>query len=158
MPAHEPPGSSAARRHQVTTALWLSTTSVIFGISSGAVSITTGLHDHSLGVFAIGAGVLVDVTGSAVLIWRFSAERHQPGRSGPAESRAAVLVALALALASVVIAVQSVLALTTGSRPGTSSLACWPPAPRLPSSPRWPTPSTDSAGGWAAALCRAMAH
>jgi hypothetical protein len=41
---------------------------VVFGILSGAVSVTTGLAGHSLSVLAAGLGVLADVTGSAALI------------------------------------------------------------------------------------------
>jgi hypothetical protein len=66
--------------------------------------------------------VLADVTGSATLIWRFAAERCQPGRSPAAETRAAIVVAIALAAASAVILAQSAAALAAGSRPGTSNL------------------------------------
>jgi hypothetical protein len=39
--------------------------SVMVGLASGAVSVASGLRGHSLGVFAVGLGVLADVTGSA---------------------------------------------------------------------------------------------
>ena len=86
----------------VTRALWLVSVSVAFGALSGVVSVITGLHDHSLSVLAVGLGVLADVTGSAVLIWRFRAERQQPGQSGAQETRAAIIVAVALAVVSAV--------------------------------------------------------
>jgi divalent metal cation (Fe/Co/Zn/Cd) transporter len=82
----------------ITVALRLVTVSVAFGLLSGAVSVITGLQDHSLGVFAVGLDVLADVTGSAVLIWRFRAERQQPVQSETAEVRAAIVVAVALVL------------------------------------------------------------
>jgi divalent metal cation (Fe/Co/Zn/Cd) transporter len=107
----------------VTTALRLVWISVAFGVLSGAVSVTAGLQDHSLGVFAVGLGVLADVTGSAVLIWRFRAERRQPVQSNTAEARAAVIVTIALAVVSVLLIIESVHALASGSRPGTSSVA-----------------------------------
>ena len=81
------------------------------------MSVITGLHGHSLGVLAIGLGVLADVTGLAALIWRFAAERRQPGQPPAAEDHAASVVAVALAAASVVILAQSVAALAAGSRP-----------------------------------------
>jgi divalent metal cation (Fe/Co/Zn/Cd) transporter len=56
------------------------------------------------------------------LIWRFAAERRQPGQSPAAEARAALVVAVALAAASAVILAQSVAALAAGFRPGTSNL------------------------------------
>ena len=122
MPADELAEGNQARQKLVTAALRLVAVSVAFGVVSGTVSVTTGLHDHSLGVFAVGLGVLADVTGSAVLIWRFRAERRQPGKSGAAEARAAVIVAVALAVVSAVLIVQSAAALASGSHPGTSSV------------------------------------
>jgi divalent metal cation (Fe/Co/Zn/Cd) transporter len=115
-------GADQARLALVTAALRLVTTSVVFGLLSGAVSVTTGLQHHSLGVFAIGLGVLADVTGSAVLIWRFRAERRQPRQSGAAETRAAVIVSIALAIVSIVLVIESAAALAAGSRPGASSV------------------------------------
>ena len=106
----------------VTQALWLVSVSVAFGALSGTVSVITGLQGHSLSVFAVGLGVLADVTGSAVLIWRFRAERHQPGQSGSQETRAAIIISVALAVVSVVLMVESVTALVNGSRPGTSGI------------------------------------
>jgi divalent metal cation (Fe/Co/Zn/Cd) transporter len=64
--------------------------------------------------------VLADVTGSAVLIWRFRAERHQPGHPGAYEQRAAIIVAIALAVVAVVLTIESVAVLLSGARPGTS--------------------------------------
>ena len=123
MPGSHPPAPSQARVGQITAALRLVWISVAFGLLSGTVSVITGLHARSLSVLAIGLGVLADVTGSATLIWRFAAERRQPGRSPAAETRAAIVVAIALATASTVILVQSAAALAAGSRPGTSNLA-----------------------------------
>ena len=93
-----------------------------FGVLSGTVSVITGLQDHSLGVLAIGLGVLADVTGSAVLIWRFRAERRQPGQSDAWEARAAIIVAIVLAVVSAVLIIESAVALASGSHPGTSSV------------------------------------
>jgi divalent metal cation (Fe/Co/Zn/Cd) transporter len=116
------PGGSLHRPALVTAALRLVTASVCFGVLSGAAAVSTGLRDHSLGVFAVGLGVLADVTGSAVLVWRFRAERRHPARSGAAETRAAIVVAVALALVSAVLITGSAAALASGSRPGTSGL------------------------------------
>jgi divalent metal cation (Fe/Co/Zn/Cd) transporter len=122
MAAGELAESDAGRPMLVTAALRLVSFSVAFGVLSGAVSVITGLQDHSLGVFAVGLGVLADVTGSAVLVWRFRAERRQPVQSGAAEARAAIVVAIALAVVSVVLVIQSAAALASGSHPGTSSV------------------------------------
>src|SRR5580700_1475759 len=122
MTGQQVPDSHPDRTTLVASALRLVTVSVAFGVISGAVSVTTGLQHHSLGVFAIGLGVLADVTGSAVLIWRFRAERRQPVHAGRHETRAAVIVACALAVVSAVLIIQSAAALASGSHPGTSSV------------------------------------
>jgi divalent metal cation (Fe/Co/Zn/Cd) transporter len=120
--ADRPAGSDPARLPLVSTALRLVSVSVAFGLLSGAVSVAAGLRGHSLAVFAVGLGVLADVTGSAILVWRFRTERRRPAESGAAEARAAVVVAGALALISVVLVVQAAIALASGSRPGTSGV------------------------------------
>jgi divalent metal cation (Fe/Co/Zn/Cd) transporter len=73
-------------------------------------------------VLATGLGILADVTGSATLIWRFTAERRQPGQSPAAETRAALVVAAALAIISAVIIAESAAALSIRSKPGASAL------------------------------------
>ncbi len=98
------------------------TLSVAFGLVSGAVSIAAGLGGHSLGVLAVGLGVLADVTGSATLIWRFRAELRNPAVSCRRERQSAVVVALALAVVAVVLVVESVPALIQGSHPSASAL------------------------------------
>jgi divalent metal cation (Fe/Co/Zn/Cd) transporter len=108
------------RRGQITAALRLVTVSVAVGILSGTVSVVTGLQDHSLGVFAVGLGVAADVAGSATLIWRFRAERRHAGGSAMAETRAALIVGMALAVVSAVLIIESAVALASGSRPGAS--------------------------------------
>ena len=125
MPVNKLPESSPVRLKLVTAALRLVTISVAFGVLSGAVLIVTGLQDHSPGVFAIGFGVLADVTGSAVLIWRFRAERRHPGQSGTTETRAAIVVSIALAVVSTALVIGSAAALASGSHPGTSGVTGW---------------------------------
>jgi divalent metal cation (Fe/Co/Zn/Cd) transporter len=122
MAADELAENDAGRPMAVTAALRLVSLSVAFGVLSGAFSVVTGLQDHSLSVFAVGLGVLADVAGSAVLVWRFRAERRQPVQSEAAEARAAVVVAVALAVVSVVLVIQSAAALASGSHPGTSGV------------------------------------
>jgi divalent metal cation (Fe/Co/Zn/Cd) transporter len=122
VPGNHPPAADPDRARQVTTALWLVSVSVAFGLVSGTVSVAAGLHDDSLSVLATGLGILADVTGSATLIWRFAAERRQPGQSPAAETRAALVVAAALAITSAVIIAESAAALITRSRPGASAL------------------------------------
>jgi len=123
VPGEELPAGRTARLRLVRHALWLVSLSVAFGVLSGIFSLVSGWRNHSLGVIAIGLGVLADVVGSAVLIWRFRAEQRDPLSGGPREQRAAAVVALALAAVCALLAEQSVAALASGSRPGTSGTA-----------------------------------
>jgi divalent metal cation (Fe/Co/Zn/Cd) transporter len=103
-------------------ALRLSWASIAFGLISGAVSVGSGIADHSLGVLAAGLSVLADVTGSIVLVWRFRTERSDPERAAHVEARAAVAVAIALGIIGVVLAFESINALVAGTHPGSGGL------------------------------------
>ena len=122
MPPTAPPAAAAGRTGQVRRALRLVTISVAFGLASGAVSVASGLRGHSLGVLAVGLGVLADVAGSATLIWRFRAELSQPGLAGGRERQSAVIVAAALAVVAALLVAESVLALAEGARPDASGI------------------------------------
>ena len=112
--------SAGHRAAQVQRALRLVTVSVVFGLASGTVSVVSGLNGHSLGVLAVGLGVLADVTGSATLIWRFRAELREPETSIRRERQSAVVVAIALAVVAAVLVTESVSALIQGSHPSAS--------------------------------------
>jgi divalent metal cation (Fe/Co/Zn/Cd) transporter len=111
------------RAQLLQRALRLSWISICFGLVSGAVSVGSGLADHSLGVLAAGLSVLADVTGSIVLVWRFRTERTNPERAAHVEERAALAVATALGIIAVALAFESIHALATGSHPGGGSLS-----------------------------------
>lgn len=114
--------NASRRRRLITVALWLSSISVVWGAVSGGLAVTVGLLDGSLGVLGLGLNMLADLTGSAVLIWRFRAELRHSGHAERVEDRAAVVVASALGTVSVVLTVSAIQALAVGSRPGSSVL------------------------------------
>lgn len=122
MPAHLVPSSQeqGRRTELLARALLLVSLSVVFGAISGAVSVTVGVLDHSLGILAAGLAVLADLAGSAVLIWRFRAEREHPNDAAHVEERAAVVVAVALAVVSVALTFEAIRALLAGTHPGSS--------------------------------------
>jgi len=122
MPRTANPPATVDRAELVQRALRLVRLSVAFGLISGAVSITAGLRGHSLGVLAVGLGVLADVTGSATLIWRFQAELREPALCDRRERQSAVIVSLALAVTSVVLTAGSAVALAQESHPSTSAV------------------------------------
>jgi divalent metal cation (Fe/Co/Zn/Cd) transporter len=95
----------------------------VFGALSGGLSVTVGVLDHSLGVLGTGLAILADLTGSAVLIWRFQTERRNPIRATEVENRASVVISVALATISIVLAVESIDALLRGTHPGNSVIA-----------------------------------
>jgi divalent metal cation (Fe/Co/Zn/Cd) transporter len=121
-PRHLAAKSEARRTRLLVIALWLTWTTVVWGLLSGSVSIVAGLLDGSLGVLGLGLNVLADVTGSAVLVWRFRAELHHDAHPDHVEERAAKVVAAALATVSLVLAISAAQALAVGSHPGHSTL------------------------------------
>jgi divalent metal cation (Fe/Co/Zn/Cd) transporter len=117
------------RARLVERALLLVVASVVWGALSGGFSLAVGIVDGSLAVVGVGLGVLADLAGSAVLVWRFRAERRDgPAKAPEAESRASVVVAGALTVTSAVLVVGATHALLVGSRPGASLLAVAGPA------------------------------
>jgi divalent metal cation (Fe/Co/Zn/Cd) transporter len=111
------------RDELLRSGLWLSALSVAWGAVSGGVAVIVGLLENSLGVLGLGLNVLADLAGSVVLIWRFRAELHHERTDHAIERRAAMVVAVALATVSVVLAAGAIYALAEGSHPGSSAVA-----------------------------------
>jgi divalent metal cation (Fe/Co/Zn/Cd) transporter len=111
------------RRHLLEVALWLSLFSVAWGAISGAVSVIVGVLAGSLGVAGLGLNVLADVIGSTALVWRFRAELRHGVLRPHFEERAALVVATALGVVSLVLVVSAVNALAIGSHPGHSTIS-----------------------------------
>jgi divalent metal cation (Fe/Co/Zn/Cd) transporter len=99
-------------------ALQLSWLSVVFGAVAGAISVGSGLLAGSLGVLASGMSVLADMSSSIVLIWRFRVERSDPARAERVERIATRVVSILLVVIALVLAVESIIALLSGSHPG----------------------------------------
>ena len=116
------PSPGRSRSRLLEQALRLSWISIAFGLVAGAVSVASGIADHSLGVLAAGLSVLADVTGSFVLVWRFRTERSDPHRAERVEELAAYAVAGALAIIGVALLFESIHALIAGTHPGSSVL------------------------------------
>jgi divalent metal cation (Fe/Co/Zn/Cd) transporter len=84
---------------------------------AGATSLIAGLVAGSIALIGFGADSLVDGAASAVLIWRFSAERSGANRADVVERRAARLVGAILILIALYLTVAAVLALANRSSP-----------------------------------------
>ncbi|MGH2850356.1 MAG: cation transporter [Solirubrobacteraceae bacterium] len=111
------------RDRALAHALSLSVASVISGALIGTLSVTVGVAEHSVGVLGSGLGLLGDLAGSVMLVWRFHAERRHPVHAERAERRAARVVVGALAIVAVVVAVEATRALIAREHPGGSVLS-----------------------------------
>jgi divalent metal cation (Fe/Co/Zn/Cd) transporter len=66
--------------------------SVAWAGIAGATALIAGLVVSSVALIGFGADSIVDGTASAVLVWRFSAERKRASNADAVERRAARLV------------------------------------------------------------------
>lgn len=95
----------------VRQALRISWISIGWSALSGIASISVGISAASLALIGSGASVLIDLSSSAVLVWRF---RHPHGHSA-AERRAHVVAAWALTGLALLIAAASIARLASGA-------------------------------------------
>jgi len=96
-------------------ALRLSWFSVAWAALSGTASLTVGVLDHSLAIVGVGLNLLADLTGSLVLIWRFSQERRRWRRAENAERVARLVVGASLSVIAAFLAAESVRQLAAGT-------------------------------------------
>jgi divalent metal cation (Fe/Co/Zn/Cd) transporter len=116
------PHPTSSRERLVAAALRLTYITIAWGVGAGSVAIAEGVAKGSLGVVGLGLNVLADVTGSAVLVWRFRSEARDPHRADVLEARAGLVVGVALAVVSLVLTASAIRALAVGSHPGHSTL------------------------------------
>jgi divalent metal cation (Fe/Co/Zn/Cd) transporter len=108
-----------ARPALLVRALRLSYLSVGWGTTSGIAAVAIAQSGHSLGVLAVGLGLLADAAGSVAIIWRARVERHDRARAQRAETRASLVVATALLLSALVLTGGAIRALVNGTHPVT---------------------------------------
>jgi divalent metal cation (Fe/Co/Zn/Cd) transporter len=97
--------------------VWWCGLSVAWAAIAGATTLVAGLGAGSVALIGFGADSIVDGTASAVLVWRFGAERTGAGSAEVVEHRAAVLVGGILVLIGVYVTVAAAVALANHSRP-----------------------------------------
>jgi divalent metal cation (Fe/Co/Zn/Cd) transporter len=102
-------------------ALRISWLTIAWSTVSGVISVVLGVAAGSLALVGSGASVLVDVSSSVVLVWRF---RHPHGH-GAAEHRAQRVAALALLTLGCLLGLSSVYRLSTGgaAHPNAATIA-----------------------------------
>lgn len=108
------------RHTAIEAALRITWLSIAWSAAGGVASITAGSIAGSLSLIGSGASVLIDLTSSVVLVWRFRRHEHPA-----AERRAHAVAALALVALAVSLTVASVFRLATGAaaEPTVASLA-----------------------------------
>ncbi len=104
-------------------ALKLSVASVCASALIGTLAVAVGIAEGSVSVLGSGLGLLADLAGSVVLVWRFENERRHPVHAQRAERRAGTVVAIALALVAIVVAADALKALLDHKPPKGSWLS-----------------------------------
>jgi divalent metal cation (Fe/Co/Zn/Cd) transporter len=107
----------------LSRALSLSLASVCAGALIGTLSVAVGIAEASVSVLGSGLGLLADLAGSVVLVWRFHAERRHPVHAERVEQSAAAVIVVALALVSAAVTVDAIRALVDHGPPRGSWLS-----------------------------------
>lgn len=105
------------RSDRVAHALWWCVLSVAWATIAGATALVAGLAASSVALIGFGADSIVDGSASAVLVWRFSAERTAASHADAVERRAARLVGAVLVLIGLYLATAASFALANHSHP-----------------------------------------
>lgn len=106
-----------ARYDQLGRAVWWCVLSVGWAVVAGAMAVVAGVLVGSIALLGFGADLIVDGSASAVLVWRFNAEREGASNAASVERRAARVVGGILVLIGLYLAVAAVVALANHSHP-----------------------------------------
>src|SRR5712691_5804919 len=111
------PSSSPSSSRPVGEAIRYCALSVAWSAVVGGASVGFGVVSGSLSLVGFGLDSLIDGSASAVLVRRFTVERHEPDRAAVMERSAVRFVGRALVLVAVYVAARSAQALADRSRP-----------------------------------------
>jgi divalent metal cation (Fe/Co/Zn/Cd) transporter len=103
------------RSNELAQAVWWCAASVAWAVVAGATALVAGLVVGSVALIGFGADSIVDGSASAVLVWRFGAEKAGASSVDVVERRAARLVGAILVLIGLYLAVAAVVALANHS-------------------------------------------
>jgi divalent metal cation (Fe/Co/Zn/Cd) transporter len=113
---------SPDRASSLHRAIRLSQASIAWSLVSGSSAVAVGVVVGGLSLAGYGLDALADGAASAIVLHRFHTERREPHRADSLERRAARLVAVALAVISVLLGVSAIHALATHHAPEVSGL------------------------------------
>ena len=109
------------RSNLLTSALRLSFFTIAWNGVVGAAALVVSVADGSLALASFGLSALLDMSASAVLVWRFMKEQRDPVAAERLERRAQAWIVLAMLAVGVYVGVQGVRALVGGSHPQASA-------------------------------------
>jgi divalent metal cation (Fe/Co/Zn/Cd) transporter len=105
----------SSRPEQVTLALRLSQFTIIWNGVIGTAARVVGTLTGSLALGGFALSALLDVSASAILVWRFSRERTHPEAAEHLERRAQAFIGLAMTAVALYITIQALRALGEGA-------------------------------------------
>jgi divalent metal cation (Fe/Co/Zn/Cd) transporter len=109
------------RADLLVAALRLSFFTIAWNGAVGAAAVSASVMDESLALASFGLSALLDMSASAVLVWRFRKEQRDPLAAERLERRAQPLIVLAMLAVALYVGVQAVRALVVGTHPDTSA-------------------------------------
>ena len=109
------------RADLLVAALRLSFFTIAWNGAVGAAAVSASVMDESLALASFGLSALLDMSASAVLVWRFRREQRDPVAAERLERRAQSWIVLAMLAVALYVGVQAVRALVVGTHPDTSA-------------------------------------
>jgi divalent metal cation (Fe/Co/Zn/Cd) transporter len=112
---------TTARSRLLVSALRFSFFTIAWNGVVGVAALVVATIDGSLALGGFALSALLDSSASALLVWRFMKEQHDPTNAEALERRAQAGIALAMLLVALYIGQQAVRALADGSHPAASA-------------------------------------
>lgn len=110
------------RRSLIATAIRLSALTIAWNLLAGGLALGVSLAGGSLALAGFGLNALIDLSASAVLVWRFWKEADDPRAAATLERRAELAIAAAMLAVAMYLTAQAAHSLATTSHPVTSAV------------------------------------
>ena len=111
-----------SRQSLISSAIWLSVLTIAWNLLAGGLALGASLITGSLSLGGFGLNTLIDMSASAVLVWRFWKDADDPEAAARLERRAEIAIGVAMLGVAIYLIAQSLHALMTSSQPETSTL------------------------------------
>lgn len=110
------------RRSLVATAIRLSLLTIAWNLLAGGLALGVSVAGGSLALGGFGLNALIDLSASAVLVWRFWKDADDPTAAARLERRAELAIAVAMLAVAMYLTAQAAHSLATTSHPATSAV------------------------------------